>query len=54
MPTLLGSMLRGTPDDPRIAQPGLPDRTAAAILKALRPSPPERFATAKDFGAALL
>jgi serine/threonine protein kinase len=54
MPTLLGSMLRGTPDDPRIAQPGLPDRSAAAILKALRPSPSERFATAKDLGASLL
>lgn len=54
MPTLLGSMLRGTPDDPRIAQPGLPDHAAAAILRALRPSPADRFATAREFGAALL
>jgi serine/threonine protein kinase len=54
MQTLLGSMLRGTPDDPRIAQPGLPDCAAAAILKALRPTPADRFATAKAFGEALL
>ncbi len=53
MPTLLGSMLRGTPDDPRIAQPGLPDRAAAAILKALRPSPADRFASAREFGNEL-
>jgi eukaryotic-like serine/threonine-protein kinase len=53
MPTLLGAMLRGAPDDPRIAQPDLPPAAAAAIHKALRPSPAERFATAKEFGAAL-
>jgi serine/threonine-protein kinase len=54
MQTLLGAMLRGTPDDPRIAQPGLPDAAAAAMLKALRPSPADRFGTAREFGAALL
>jgi hypothetical protein len=47
-------MLRGSPDDPRIAQPGLPDAAAAAMLKALRPSPADRFGTAREFGAALL
>lgn len=53
MPTLLGAMLRGTLDDPRIAQPELPPRAAAAIHKALRPSPADRFATAKEFGESL-
>jgi serine/threonine protein kinase len=54
MPALLGSMLAGRPADPREAQPKLPDHAAEALLKALRPAPEERFASAKDFGAALL
>ena len=54
MPALLGSMLRGKPVDPAGRQPTLPKETAAAIVKALSPSPEDRFATAKDFAAALL
>jgi serine/threonine protein kinase len=53
MATLLGAMLRGTLDDPRVAQPNLPAGAAAAIHRALRPSPADRFATAKEFGEAL-
>jgi serine/threonine-protein kinase len=54
MPTLLGAMLRGTPEDPRKAQPDVPEAAAAAMLRALRPSPADRFASAREFGAALL
>ena len=53
MPDLLGAMLRGAPADPGSLQPSLPASTAAAILKALRPAPGDRFATAKQFAAAL-
>jgi serine/threonine-protein kinase len=53
MPALLGAMLRGTVDDPRIAQPELPPAAAAAIYRALRPFPADRFATAKQFGEPL-
>jgi serine/threonine protein kinase len=54
MPELLGAMLRGMPDDPLTRQPTLPAGTAAAIERALRPAPEERFASAEEFGAALL
>ena len=54
MPALLGSMLRGRPADPSERQPTLPKDAAAAIVKALQPSPEDRFVTAKDFAAALL
>ena len=40
--------------DPRGVQPTLPENTAAAILKALSPAPEDRYATAKDFAAAVL
>jgi serine/threonine-protein kinase len=53
MPELLGAMLRGTPADPAALQPSLPETTAAAFLKAVRPAPGDRFATAKEFAAAL-
>ena len=53
MPALLGAMLRGRPDDPRLGQPTLPERAAAAILKALNPVPADRFETVRDFAAAL-
>ncbi len=53
MPELLGAMLRGAPADPRERQPGLTDEAAAAMLKALSPAPENRFAGAKEFGAAL-
>lgn len=54
MPTLLGAMLRGTPEDPRRAQPEMPEASASAMLRALRPSPADRFASAREFGAAML
>ncbi len=54
MAQLLGAMLRGKPEHPRIAQPALPGSAAEAILRALRPSPAERFESAKEFGGALL
>lgn len=53
MPELLGNMLRGEPADPSIKQPTLPPPAVAALLKALRPTPADRFATAQEFGAAL-
>jgi serine/threonine protein kinase len=52
MPVLLGQMLRGAACDPRSQQPSLPVPAAAAILKALDPRPAERFAGAREFGAA--
>jgi serine/threonine protein kinase len=54
MPALLGDMLRDRPVDPRALQPTLPERTANAILKALRPEPEDRFASAADFGGEIL
>ena len=53
MPALLGAMLQGRPADPRTLQPSLPDRAAAAILKALAPQPLNRFQTVRDLAAAL-
>lgn len=53
MQELLGAMLRGAPADPRTLQPSLPEATAAAFLVALKPAPGDRFASAKDFAAAV-
>lgn len=53
MQGLLGAMLRGAPAEPRQLQPSLPQTTAAAFLTALKPAPGDRFASAKDFAAAL-
>lgn len=53
MPELLGSMLRGAPRDPRERQPTLTEPAAAAILRALRPTHDERFASAREFAEAL-
>lgn len=53
MPALLGAMLRGTPADPRAAQPSLPLAAAAAIVKALAPDPADRYVTAKQMADAL-
>jgi serine/threonine protein kinase len=52
MQTLLGAMLRGAVD-PRPIQAGLTNGASIAVLKALRPEPGDRFATAPEFGAAL-
>jgi len=54
MPALLGSMLKGRTNDPREAQPTLPEASAVAILRALCPAPEDRYLTAKEFAAALL
>ena len=53
MPDLLGAMLRGVPADPRQVQPSVPEAAAVAMLRALRPSPADRFESAKAFGSAL-
>ena len=54
MPELLGNVLRGEPVAPRTGQPTMPASASAAVLRALRPSPKDRFETAQEFGAALL
>ena len=54
MPELLGNMLRGQPAEPTDRQPSLPTHAGAAILTALHPSAEGRFASAQDFGEALL
>jgi serine/threonine protein kinase len=53
MPELLGAMLRGSVQDPRAHASDLPETAAAAILKALRPLPEERFPSAKEFARAM-
>jgi serine/threonine-protein kinase len=53
MPELLGSMLRGDPAAPGTQQPTLPATASAALLRALRPVPSDRFATAQEFGDTL-
>ena len=53
MPELLGSMLGGVVEDPRARQLTLPDPAAAAIHKALRPLPADRFASVRAFRDAL-
>jgi serine/threonine protein kinase len=54
MPELLGNMLRGEPADPRLRQQTMPPAAGEAVLRSLRPSPGDRFATAREFGEALL
>jgi serine/threonine protein kinase len=54
MPELLGRMLRGVFPPPGQLQRTLPDASAEALGKALRPEPEDRFATATEFGNALL
>ena len=53
MPELLGKMLSGNVADPQVSAPELPEGAAAAILRALRPAPADRFADVKQFAAAL-
>ena len=48
MPALLGAMLRGHPRNPAELQSTLPERAAAAMLKALSASPPDRQANARE------
>jgi len=53
MQPLLGAMLKGTPLPPSEKQPTLPAAASAAIIRALSPAPDARFASAKEFAAAL-
>jgi serine/threonine protein kinase len=53
MPELLGRMLAGAPTDPRLFVPDLPESFAAAVLRALRPAPADRFASARTMQRAL-
>lgn len=53
MPELLGRMLAGAPADPRTIVAGLPEPFATAVLRALRPSPADRFASAREMQRAL-
>ena len=53
MPALLGTMLRGEPIDPGRLQPTLPEAASAAVRRALRPTPEDRFPTVRAFNAAL-
>jgi serine/threonine protein kinase len=53
MQQLLGAMLKGTPVLPAEKQPTLPAPASAALLRALRPVPDARFASAKEFATAL-
>jgi serine/threonine-protein kinase len=53
MPELLGRMLAGNPAGPRSLAPELPEAVAAAILRALRPTPAERFSSVRELSAAM-
>jgi serine/threonine-protein kinase len=54
MPELLGRMLAGAPVDPRTIVPDLPAAFAEGVLRALRPSPPDRFQSVRAMQRALL
>jgi serine/threonine-protein kinase len=53
MPELLGVMLRKPPEDPGRLQPTLPRAASEALVRALAPSPEDRFTSSRAFGAAL-
>jgi serine/threonine protein kinase len=53
MPELLGRMLKGATIHPRMLAPDLPDPVPEAILRALHASPAERFASVREFSAAM-
>ena len=53
MPELLGRMLAGAVADPRSIAPDLPETVSAAILRALRPAPGDRFASVRELSAAV-
>jgi eukaryotic-like serine/threonine-protein kinase len=53
MPHLLGRMLIGAIADPRSIAPDLPPPVAAAILRALKPSPADRFASVRELSLEL-
>jgi serine/threonine-protein kinase len=53
MPHLLGRMLIGAAADPRTLAPDLPPHVSDAIMRALKPSPADRFASVRELGSAL-
>lgn len=53
MPELLGKMLAGSPEDPRTRADDLPEAVAVAVLRALRPSPADRFGRVREFVDAI-
>jgi serine/threonine protein kinase len=52
MQELLGRMLAGAPDDPRAVRPEIPEDASSAMLRALAPSPANRFGSVSEFGTA--
>ena len=52
MPELLGKMLAGAVADPRTISPDLPEKFAAALARALKAAPADRFANVRAFAAA--
>jgi serine/threonine protein kinase len=52
LPLLLGQMLEGPPPDPRTTRPDLPDVWVETLVRALKRSPDDRFASAADFLAS--
>ncbi len=53
MPELLGRMLSGAVEDPRLGAPEMPEAAAAAITRAVRPAPGDRFADVREFAKAI-
>jgi eukaryotic-like serine/threonine-protein kinase len=53
MPHLLGRMLIGAAADPRSITPDLPQQVSDAIMRALKPSPGDRFPNVRELAAAL-
>ncbi len=52
LPVLLGQMLDGPPPDPRTVRPDLPVAWAETLMRALKRSPDDRFASAADLLAS--
>jgi DNA-binding CsgD family transcriptional regulator len=50
---VLNAHVHTPPPPPRASQPGLPERAEAGLLRQLAKDPSQRYATAKDFVAAL-
>ena len=53
LPELLGRMLAGAAADPRSSTPGLPEPFVTAVLRALRPSPADRYPSVRELAHGL-
>jgi serine/threonine-protein kinase len=53
MPHLLGRMLIGAAAEPRSLAPDLPQHVSDAIMRALKPSPADRFTSVRELSSAL-